>query len=219
MENQKKRILYADEKKNRRELTSTLLRQSGYEVVEAAGATEALKLAGELPDLILLEAKLRGASGFEICSKLKADQRTALIPVILITGRSVFSRVRLKNLQEGEADGYLVRPVHPQELLSMVKALLRPTRELTQVEEKLRESEENYKTLIDGMNDTAWVISYDGKFIDVNAPACKILGYSREEFLTMGPHDIDASLKAEEITDLVSRMPAEKMQLFTRVAI
>ena len=215
MENRKKRILNVDGKKNRRELTSTFLSQSGYDVVEAAGAAEALKLAGELPDLILLEAKLRGASGFEICRKVKADPRTALIPVVLITSRPVFSRFRLKNLKEGEADGYLVRPVHPQELLSMVKALLRPTRDLSQVEEKLRESEENYKTLIDGMNDTAWVIGYDGKFIDVNAPACKIFGYSREEFLTMSPHDIDVSLKAEEINSLVTRMPAEKMQLFT----
>ena len=107
MENRKKRILNVDGKKNRRELTSTFLSQSGYDVVEAAGAAEALKLAGELPDLILLEAKLRGASGFEICRKVKADPRTALIPVVLITSRPVFSRFRLKNLKEGEADGYL----------------------------------------------------------------------------------------------------------------
>jgi DNA-binding NarL/FixJ family response regulator len=58
--------------------------------------------------------------------------------------------------------------------------------ELKKAEEALRLSEATHRELINGMNDTAWVIDYDAKFIDVNNAAVKVLGYSREEFMS-GP--------------------------------
>ena len=82
------------------------------------------------------------------------------------------------------------------------------------LEETLRESEEKYRELINGMNDTAWVIDFDGKFIDVNDAAVEVLGYSREELLTMGPHDIDSSLDAKKITGLIKGMQTDKLQVF-----
>jgi PAS domain S-box-containing protein/putative nucleotidyltransferase with HDIG domain len=82
------------------------------------------------------------------------------------------------------------------------------------MEEALRESEEKYRELINGMNDTAWVIDFDGKFIDVNNAAVEVIGYSREELLSMGPHDIDDTLDAEEIRALIKEMPADKIQVF-----
>jgi len=86
--------------------------------------------------------------------------------------------------------------------------------EQKKAEEALRESEEKYRELLNGMNDTAWVIDFDGKFIDVNAAAVKVLGYSREELLSMGPQDIDSSLDPEEIRGLVKGMPADEIQVF-----
>jgi PAS domain S-box-containing protein len=68
--------------------------------------------------------------------------------------------------------------------------------------------------LLNGMNDTAWVIDFDGKFVDVNDAAVRVLGYSREELLSMGPPNIDTSLTAEEIRDLIKGMPADKIQVF-----
>jgi PAS domain S-box-containing protein/putative nucleotidyltransferase with HDIG domain len=82
------------------------------------------------------------------------------------------------------------------------------------MEQELRESEEKYRELINGMNDTAWVIDFDGNFIDVNDAAVEVLGYSREELLAMGPHDIDSSLDAKTITDLIKGMATDKMQVF-----
>jgi PAS domain S-box-containing protein len=81
-------------------------------------------------------------------------------------------------------------------------------------EEALQESEEKYRELINGMNDTAWVIDFEGNFIDVNNAAVEVLGYSREELLSMGPHDIDNTLDAEEIRELIKKMPTDKIQLF-----
>jgi PAS domain S-box-containing protein len=87
----------------------------------------------------------------------------------------------------------------------------------TLVNEKVKEieeSEKKYRELINGMNDTAWVIDLDAKFIDVNDAAVKVLGYSREELLRMGPTDIDSSLTKEQIRDLIRSMPADQIQVF-----
>jgi PAS domain S-box-containing protein/putative nucleotidyltransferase with HDIG domain len=86
--------------------------------------------------------------------------------------------------------------------------------ERKQIEGALRESEEKYRELINGMNDTAWVIDFEGNFIDVNNAAVEVLGYSREELLSMGPHDIDNTLDAEEIRVLIKEMPTNKIQIF-----
>lgn len=83
-----------------------------------------------------------------------------------------------------------------------------------QVEQELRESEEKYRALVNGMRDTVWVIDFEGNFIDVNSAAVEILGYSREELLAMGPVDIDAALDAAAIKQLIKEMPSDEIQTF-----
>ncbi len=79
---------------------------------------------------------------------------------------------------------------------------------------ELQRSRKEYKELIDGMNDTAWVIGLDGNFLEVNEAAVEKLGYSREELLSMKPHDIDAELDPGEITNLIETMPEDEVQVF-----
>ncbi|MCB9145304.1 MAG: PAS domain S-box protein [Anaerolineales bacterium] len=86
--------------------------------------------------------------------------------------------------------------------------------ERKQAEEDLRESESKYRDLINGMNDTVWVIDADTRFLDVNEAAVNSLGYSREELLSMKISDMDPSLKPETIQQLVDRMRLEKRQIF-----
>jgi len=86
--------------------------------------------------------------------------------------------------------------------------------EFKKTEEALRMSEKTYRDLINGMNDTAWVIDSNAKFVDVNDAAVKTLGYSREELLSMGPPDIDNTLSKEQIAQLVMHMPADQIQVF-----
>jgi PAS domain S-box-containing protein len=99
--------------------------------------------------------------------------------------------------------------------LSKTNMLLR--QEITErkhMEEVLQDSEKKYRELINGMKDTAWVIDFEGNFIDVNDAAVEVLGYSREELLAMGPNDIDSSLDDKKIANLIKGMPTDKLQVF-----
>ncbi len=77
-----------------------------------------------------------------------------------------------------------------------------------------KEREEEYKNLINGMNDTVFVIDFDGKFVEVNDTAVEVLGYSREELLKMGPNDIDPLLEEKEIKQLIKGMKQGEKQVF-----
>lgn len=79
---------------------------------------------------------------------------------------------------------------------------------------KLRESEQNYRELIDGMNETVWVIDFNGNLLDVNETAIRTMGYSKEELLEIGLYGIDASLKKEMIVALAKSMPVDELQIF-----
>ncbi|MCB0195441.1 MAG: PAS domain S-box protein [Anaerolineae bacterium] len=103
------------------------------------------------------------------------------------------------------------------QLVAELQAMRRRVTELEQTEQALRESEAKYRALINGMRDTVWVINFEGKFIDTNSAAAEILGYSREELLTMGPTDIDTGLDANAIQQLIREMPLDKLQIFETV--
>ena len=86
--------------------------------------------------------------------------------------------------------------------------------EQKKAEESLRASEQKHRSLLNGMNDTAWVIDSDCSFIDVNDAAVKALGYSREELLSMKIFDIDFNLDPKKIENLVEAMPKDTIQVF-----
>lgn len=101
------------------------LRDAGFEVVEAATAADALKLASEKqPALIVLAIDLPGMDGLEVCRRLKADPRTAFIPVLHIPSSGGSLRGYPESLESG-ADAYLRAPLDPPTLISVAKALIR----------------------------------------------------------------------------------------------
>jgi PAS domain S-box-containing protein/putative nucleotidyltransferase with HDIG domain len=96
----------------------------------------------------------------------------------------------------------------------IVRGLARDVTERKRAEEALQQSEEKYRELIDGMTETVWVIDFNGNLIDVNKTAVDVLGYSKEELLTVGLYGIDSSLRKEEIVALSNAMPVDKIQIF-----
>jgi len=75
-------------------------------------------------------------------------------------------------------------------------------------------SETEYSQLINGMNDTAFVIDFEGRFLEVNESAVQNLGYSKDALLSMGPSEIDPNLQKDEIRKLIEGMKQGEQQVF-----
>ena len=89
--------------------------------------------------------------------------------------------------------------------------------EQKRAEKNLQDDAEKYRELLNGMNDTAWVIDFDCSIIDVNNAAVEIFGYSREEFQSIGLAGIDSNLDPKQIKAFVEGMPADEIQVFETV--
>ena len=125
------RILIVDAEPAILELLEYNLSQAGYEVVTAAdGASAFAEVAGQPPDLILLDLMLPDISGTEICRRLKKDAATEDIPVMMITARSE-EIDRVVGFELG-ADDYITKPFSPRELVLRVQAVLRRSRRPSQ---------------------------------------------------------------------------------------
>ena len=118
------KILIVEDNLESIDLLVYFLKPAGYEIMTATDGRQALKmLARELPDLILLDVMLPDLDGFQICEKLKKNERTFHIPIIMITALKEL-KDKIRGLEAG-ADDFLTKPFDNVELLTRVKSLLR----------------------------------------------------------------------------------------------
>jgi two-component system cell cycle response regulator len=118
------RILIVDDVATNRIVMKVKLAAACYEVEQARNGAEALQMARECkPDLVLLDIMMPDMSGVEVCRALKADSKTASIPVVLITALSDHD-AKMEGLEAG-ADDFLIKPVEEVTLLARVRSLLR----------------------------------------------------------------------------------------------
>jgi adenylate cyclase len=119
-----RKILVVDDTPLNLKLIGDILTARGYSVTTAASGEEALaKVAADPPDLVVLDIMMPGMSGYEVCQKLRADPKTALLPIVLATSLDP-GQERVKGIEAG-ADDFLSKPVNQQELFARVKSLLR----------------------------------------------------------------------------------------------
>jgi serine phosphatase RsbU (regulator of sigma subunit)/DNA-binding response OmpR family regulator len=116
-------LLLVDDDEAKRYVIATWLRRAGHTVVETDTGRDALSKVA-VAELVLLDVNLPDMSGFEVCRLIKADPRTAAIPVIQVSATAVEVADRAHGLTQG-ADAYLVEPTEPAELLATVTAALR----------------------------------------------------------------------------------------------
>lgn len=117
-------ILVVEDEPAIQELIAVNLSFAGHKVLRAADAEQAQTLINaELPDLILLDWMLPGASGISLARKLRTDERTREIPVIMLTAKGA-ELDKVEGLEAG-ADDYITKPFSPKELLARIKAVLR----------------------------------------------------------------------------------------------
>src|SRR5690606_24923906 len=117
-------ILVVEDEPAIQELISVNLTFAGHKVLRAFDAEQAQTLIrAELPDLILLDWMLPGASGITFARSLRSDDRTRQIPLIMLTAKGA-EHDKVEGLEAG-ADDYITKPFSPKELIARIKAVLR----------------------------------------------------------------------------------------------
>src|SRR5438552_10656879 len=130
------RILVVDDVELNVKLLEAKLASEYFEVLSADNGPRALEIAeAELPDIILLDVMMPRMDGFEVCTRLKANARTADIPVVMVTALSDVAD-RLRGLEAG-ADDFLTKPVNDIALFARVRSLVRLKRMMDEL--RLRE--------------------------------------------------------------------------------
>ena len=117
------RVLLVDDYPDAREMYSEYLQYSGFDVIEAGNGIEALQQAIEQePDIILMDLSLPVMDGWEATRRLKADRRTARIPVVALTGHA------LAGISEGArragCDAFVTKPCLPEDLVREIRRVL-----------------------------------------------------------------------------------------------
>ncbi|WP_422136397.1 phosphate regulon transcriptional regulator PhoB [Endozoicomonas sp. ALD040] len=121
-----KTILIVDDEAPIREMVTVALEMAGYDCLEAADAREAHSLiVDNKPDLILLDWMLPDVSGIELARRLKRNELTSEIPIVMLTAKGEEDH-KIQGLETG-ADDYITKPFSPRELAARLKAVLRRT--------------------------------------------------------------------------------------------
>lgn len=120
---QNMRILIVDDDETLRQLLRMTLENENMELFEAANGTEALELyRAILPDIVLVDIMMPGElDGYQVCSEIKKGENAGTTKVIIVSARG--QQKDIEKGRESGADHYLVKPYHPTELLSLIRAI------------------------------------------------------------------------------------------------
>jgi phosphate regulon transcriptional regulator PhoB len=164
-----KQIYVVEDEKDLVELLAYNLEKEGYRVLSSLDGVEALKKIPEKsPDLILLDLMLPGVDGLTVCKTLKADPRTAHIPIVMLTAKGEESD-KVVGLELG-ADDYVTKPFSVRELVARVKAVLRRF-------EKAGEGEPRQKFKDLELDRVKHQVVLKGKAVELTAKEFELLDY------------------------------------------
>ncbi|WP_045744441.1 SpoIIE family protein phosphatase [Actinoplanes rectilineatus] len=166
------RVLIADDNADMRDYLVRLLRSEGHRVEAVVDGQAALDAArADVPDLIISDVMMPRLDGLRLAAALRADPRTASVPVLLLSARAG-QEASIEGLQAG-ADDYLVKPFSSAELLARVQTNVALSR--------LRTHHARWRTaLIDSLQEAFFVCAEDGTVIEINSTFTDILGYGPE---------------------------------------
>src|SRR5215472_9442984 len=146
------RVLVVDDILSNVKLLEAKLSAEYFEVITAPNGEQALtRVSEDLPDIVLLDVMMPGMDGFEVCRRIKANAKTAHIPVVMVTALDQPSD-RVTGLDAG-ADDFLTKPVEDTSLFARVRSLVR----LKMMTDELRMREETGQSM--GLSDAGETLS------------------------------------------------------------
>jgi PAS domain S-box-containing protein len=165
-------IVVADDNADMRDYLARLLRSAGHRVTAVSDgryALDAIRTAA--PDLVVSDVMMPRMTGLELVAALRAESRTAGVPVLLLSARAG-EEASIEGLEAG-ADDYLFKPFSAADLLARVRANVELAR--------LRNHHARWRTaLVDSLQEAFFVCDEDGAIIEINAAFTEIIGYGPE---------------------------------------
>lgn len=166
------RVLVADDNADMRDYLTRLLRADGYQVDAVADGYEALEaVRADIPDIVVSDVMMPRLDGLGLVAALRADRRTAAVPVLLLSARAG-QEESISGLRAG-ADDYLVKPFAAAELLARVRANVELAR--------LRDYHARWRTaVVDSLQEAFFICDEHGNVIEINGAFTDILGYDTD---------------------------------------
>jgi PAS domain S-box-containing protein len=174
------RVLVTDDNADMREYLARLLGGAGYQVISVTDGQAALDaVRADPPDLVISDVMMPRLDGLDLVAALRADARTAAVPVLLLSARAG-QEASVEGLRAG-ADDYLIKPFSAVELLARVRSNL----EMAQV----RNREAQFRrTLVDSLQEGFFVADSEGTLVEANQAFLALVGYGPEGLPFRWPH-------------------------------
>lgn len=193
----KQNVLCVDDDKRNLQLLEALLLPEGYELRFSGSGEDALfQIRERLPDLILLDVMMPNMSGLEVLQRLRADERTRLIPVVFLTALNA-KEERITGIDAG-CDDFISKPFDAIELLVRVRSLLKSSYYRRSLDEK-----DKFESVIQGLREGVIVCDPDWRVTRVNRSAKRFLELTEGDlFLRHVFERYVVSISRESLADL-----------------
>jgi PAS domain S-box-containing protein len=211
-------VLVVDDLAANRQTLRELLESENYRLIEAADGPTALQMAAETPpDIVLLDVMMPGMNGFEVCRRLRAHERLAEVPIIIVTALDDQAS-RLRGIEAG-ADDFITKPFNGAELRARTRSITRLNRyrRLHEAREGLRETEQWLKAIFDQA--AVGVVQVDtlkGRFLRFNQRFCDFLGYNSEELDRLSLPEVTHKLDLVADAHLLEQLHKGVIHEYTR---
>ena len=205
-------ILAIDDSAETLKLLVSILSEAGYRVRPATGAALALRsIASRKPDLILLDVRMPGMDGFELCRLLKSEECTRGIPVLFLSAADEAAD-KVRGFALGGLD-YISKPFQAEVLLARVRTHLR-FHELSERQEELvlartlqlTEANTRLGSILKTAMDGFLRLDKDGRILEVNESYCRMTGYREDELIGMPSAQLVAEEAPEKTADRLVRI-------------
>jgi PAS domain S-box-containing protein len=202
-------LVVEDEAIVARDIVRQLERFGHHVVADTPRGEEAVELAAKLlPDLVLMDIQLAGP--MDGIDAAQAIRRNSAVPVVFLTAFATDNV--LQRAKQASPFGYLVKPFDPQQLETAIEIALHQH----EVESRLRESREELATILHTATDAFFLADAEGRLLEVNEAACKLLGYPREELLALSLAGLEADHTPEHMVEIIARVFAVGAERFER---
>ena len=224
-ESHKGDILIVDDDLPSLNTLSLMLTAEGYEVRGVPDGQMALTVVeNKPPELILLDVRMPGMNGFEVCRQIKADEKSSSIPILFLSALDELQN-KVKGFTVGAVD-FITKPFQTEEVLARVDTHLTLSRLREHLDQQVKirtaslaESEERYHSIVES-SPASIITIQNGHITFVNPAGVRMLGFSNPEELVGKPvMDFIAPESKQMVTDRIARLEYGRENLAAEIAL